>query len=188
MILILLVNLLTVCSGIIVLKPQNQDGLEAGFVLVQGAQIDAKNYQQFGLALQSKFPGRLWVAVTEFPLSMPQPLSLGQQISSAIENIKKAGCNISKEMPFFFAGHSLGGIMMYDYILSNQTRNSLPVKVAGVILEGSYVERKNREKIMNDPTVPNILTIGGELDGLNRITRMDLKLLIQKLEINLLHY
>jgi hypothetical protein len=44
--------------------------------------------------------------------------------------------------------------------------------VAGVILEGSYVERKNRDKIMNDPTVPNILTIGGELDGLNRITRM----------------
>ena len=38
--------------------------------------------------------------------------------------------------------------------------------MAGLILQGSYVDRKNRDKVMNDQSLPNILTIGGELDGL----------------------
>jgi hypothetical protein len=148
-----------------------ESGLEAGVILIQGALIDSANYKQFGLQLQSKFPGKLWVSMPQFPLSTPEPLLISQEINSAFNSLKQAGCNLNKNMPFFFVGHSLGGIILQDYILDANNRNSLPVKVAGIILEGSYVERKNRDKL-TDPNLPNILTIGGELDGVNRITRM----------------
>ena len=48
---------------------------------------------------------------------MPEPLQIDQQISKAIDNIRKNGCNKSKEMSFFFAGHSLGGNVLEDSIL-----------------------------------------------------------------------
>ncbi len=89
MILILLVSSLgAICSGTLILEPKNRNGLEAGFVFVQGAQIDTRNYKEFGVTLQTKFPGRLWVAITQFPLNNPEPLQIGEQISTAIENIK----------------------------------------------------------------------------------------------------
>ena len=173
MFLFLILNLIVICSSTYVLKPVKnvESGLEAGVILIQGALIDSVNYKQFGLQLQSKFPGKLWVSMPQFPLSTPEPLLISQEINSAFNSLKQAGCNLNKNMPFFFVGHSLGGIILQEYILDANNRNSLPVKVAGIILEGSYVERKNRDKL-TDPNLPNILTIGGELDGVNRITRM----------------
>jgi hypothetical protein len=143
--------------------------LEAGLILIQGDFISSVNYNQFSNQLQSKFPGKLWLAIPEFDQSSPKLDQMTNQLNLAFENLKQSGCNLN--MPFFFVGHSSGGIILQEYILDANNRNSLPVKVAGIILEGSYVERKNRDKL-TDPNLPNILTIGGELDGVNRITRM----------------
>ena len=44
----------------------------------------------------------------------------------------------------------------------------MPVKVAGLILESSYVTKENYAKINN----LRILTLGAELDGLTRITKL----------------
>ena len=154
------------------LNPFKLNGnLEAGLILIQGDFISSVNYNQFSNQLQSKFPGKLWLAIPEFDQSSPKLDQMTNQLNLAFENLKQAGCNLNKNMPFFFVGHSLGGIILQEYILDANNRNSLPVKVAGIILEGSYVERKNRDKL-TDPNLPNILTIGGELDGVNRITRM----------------
>ena len=68
MLFIILLSLISICSSNIVLKPTAKDGLEAGLIFVQGAQIDSANYQTFALQLQSKFPGKLWVSIPEFPL------------------------------------------------------------------------------------------------------------------------
>ena len=44
--------------------------------------------------------------------------------------------------------------------------------VKGLILEGGYIVRKNRNLIENATLIESVLSIGGELDGLNRISRM----------------
>jgi hypothetical protein len=171
----LLINLIVICSSQLVLKPNNGNDIsivnEAGLIIIQGAGIDSANYKQFATDLQSKFSGKLWVSVPQFILSTPQPLQISQKIYEGIDSLTKAGLNINKDMPFFFVGHSLGGIMLQDFILDQKNVDKLPVKVAGLILEGSYITRSNRDKLSN-ANIPNILTIGGELDGVNRITRM----------------
>ncbi len=113
----------------LVVSAQQNEGLEAGFILIQGAQIDSVNYKQFTTELQSKFPGKLWVGVAQFPLSTPEPLLISQQIDSALDSLKKSGCSLNKNMSFFFAGHSLGGIILQDYIFDPKNRQKLPVKV-----------------------------------------------------------
>ena len=142
----LLINLIVICYSQLVLKPNNGNDIsivnEAGVIIIQGAGIDSANYKQFATDLQSKFSGKLWVSVPQFILSTPQPLQISQKIYEGIDSLTKAGLNVNKDMPFFFVGHSLGGIMLQDFIL-DQNAN-----------------------------IPNILTIGGELDGVNRITRM----------------
>lgn len=58
--------------------------------------------------------------------------------------------NTQKKPPFFFVGHSLGGVIIQDYLYNESNLNKLPVKMAGLILEGSYVNRKNYE-LSKDP-------------------------------------
>jgi len=156
---------------VIVKPPANKNGQDVGLIIVQGAMIDGKNYNQFSKTLQEKFQGRLWVAITEFLLSTPEPLLIKSEINNAFDKLRKEGLTINKETPFFFAGHSLGGVMLQDYILENKTYQALPSKFSGLILEGSYITRKHYD-IFKQPLVAPILTLGGELDGLNRITRM----------------
>lgn len=69
--------------------------------------------------------------------------------------------------PQFFAGHSLGGAMLHPWAADNAER------VAGQILMGSFITRAFKEnyKFAYPSTVPT-LTIGGELDGLARVTRL----------------
>ena len=56
-------------------------------------------------------------------------------------------------------------------MLKNKRYQALPVLTAGLILEGSFVTRSNRENIDQFQNLP-ILTLGAELDGLSRITRL----------------
>ena len=62
----------------------------------------------------------------------------------------------------FFAGHSIGGMMLQDYLNDNKQAG------IGQILLGSFLFRKYRNVTYSVPT----LTIGGELDGLCRVTRI----------------
>ena len=170
---IFLLSLLGFCSSTIVLQPADpsRDGIDAGAIFIQGAEISAKNYVSFCKQLQQKFNGKLWVAVAEFPLSTPEPLLIGKLIDEAYTSLEKAGLKLSSSTPFFFIGHSLGGIMLQDNIFKSIYTKSFPFKVAGLILEGSYVERKHYDKMSNSLTPP-ILALGGALDGVNRISRM----------------
>ena len=163
---------ISLCSGVIILPPNsNQNGQDVGIIFLQGAQIEAKNYMKIHQELQNKFSGKLWIALPEFLLSTPQPLEINSKISEAFDHLKTAGLSLTKDTPFFFVGHSLGGIMIQDYLFNENNQNNLPVKFAGLILEGSYVARKHLEQAKQS-NIPSILTIGGDLDGLNRITRM----------------
>ena len=184
MLFLILLSLLSVSTSTLIVKPppQDKDGLEAGLILIQGAQISAQYYNKYAQQLQSKFPGKLWIAIPDFPLSVPEPLQISQEIQASFDSLTKSGCKLNKNMPFFLGGHSLGGIIVQDYILNNDTINKLPVKFSGLILEGAYVERKNRDNSIKLDS--NILTLGGELDGLNRITRMTESFYFNKKENN----
>ena len=144
---IILFNLIILSSksSISLNSSEINGNLEAGLILIQGDFISSVNYNQFSNQLKSKFPGKLWLAIPDFNSSVPKLDQMKNQLNLAFENLKQSGCNLN--MPFFFVGHSSGGIILQDYMLNETNRNSLPVKVAGIILEAAYVKRSNRNKL-----------------------------------------
>ena len=143
----------------VLLKPTKQGREEVALIYIQGAQIRPDQYVPLAKAIQAASEYTLWVGIPEFWLDMPQPLDLSGGINRIMKNMTDAGMNATK---FFFAGHSLGGAMLQDYIFANKQRAS------GQILMGSFLERKYRKKTYPVAT----LTVAGELDGLCRITRI----------------
>lgn len=170
----LVLNVVALCQGTIVLPPVNQTtgAKEVGLIFIQGAQISAKNYVKTFQALQQKFNGNLWIALAEFPFDVPQPLTFGMEVNNCFSELKKAGFQYNKDTPFFFAGHSLGSVFLQDFILNKSNTDSMLCSVKGLILEGGYIVRKNRNLVENSTLVESVLTISGELDGVNRISRM----------------
>lgn len=163
-----LINTFFIIEGNIVIPPSKTSGTEIGLIFVQGAEIPAQNYQKFAIQLQSKFNGKLWIVLTEFPFNTPEPLLVNSVMSSAYDALRKSGFQFDQKTPFFFGAHSLGGIIIQDYLLNNLAQ--LPFQFSGLVLEGSFITRSNLNKI--PPSFPAILTLGGELDGLARLTRM----------------
>lgn len=161
--------LVNIASCNIVFKPSNTQGFQAAYVFIQGAEIPAINYKQYVLDLQAKFNGSLWVALAEFPLNTPEPLLVNEIMNNIYAQFKQQGFNFDSSTPFFFAGHSLGGIIAQDYLFSHLSK--LNLNVTGLILQGAFIQRPNLEK-STDPKYPPILTLGGELDGLARVFRM----------------
>ena len=162
------INYFVLISCNIIIPPTKPSGPDIGFIFVQGAEISAKNYQKFAIQLQNKFDGRLWIALTEFPLNTPEPVLVNSVMSAAYDGMKKNGFDFGQNSSFFFAAHSLGGIIIQDYLIKNFEK--LPFHLAGLILEGCFITRSNLNKIPQK--FPAILTLGGELDGLARVTRM----------------
>jgi len=160
-------------SSTIVLKPTSlptSTVQDVAVIFVPGASIESKFYTKFFQTLQKKYPG-LWIAMTEYVFSTPNPIQIDNEFNKAFDQLKESGLNYTKETPFFFIGHSLGGVFLQDYVFGKVSQNTMPVMVAGMVLEGSYIVRKNYNLAKN-ATVPALLTISGELDGLNRISRM----------------
>lgn len=72
----------------------------------------------------------------------------------------------------FYGGHSLGGAMMPDYVAKSAADTA-----DGMVLMGSFLGRiyKTGSTLEGRPQVEYpvpTLTIGGELDGLCRVTRI----------------
>merc|ERR1740139_1626736 len=72
---------------------------------------------------------------------------------------------MNQKSKIFLMGHSLGGEAALSYYMANPTSDKLNIQ--GLIMVGSIPERTNREQTRD----LNILIIGGELDGLSRLTR-----------------
>lgn len=153
----------------IVLKPIRSVGQEAALVFVQGASIPAKHYTKYAAQLQDKFNGSLWVVLTEFIANTPEPLQIDSVMKSAFDELQRSGFTLGSTSNIFFAGHSLGGIMIEDYVLTNL--KNFPFSVKGLILEGSFVSR-SKVQVFNNTQDLFVLTLGAELDGLARVTRI----------------
>ena len=143
----------------VVLKPMNTTQSEIAMVFIQGADIAPEQYVPLAQAIQTSSQYSLWVGIPKFSLGTPNPLDIADCISRILDSMRAAGMNTKK---VFFAGHSLGGAVLQDYLFDSRETGFAQV------LMGSFLERKYRN--ISYPVAT--LTIGGELDGLCRVTRI----------------
>ena len=143
----------------VIYKPLKEGQEEVALILMQGAQVTPTQYAPLMKQIQSTSEYSLWIGMPQYPLDTVEPLVIESGIQRVIKGMKSQGMNTSL---LFLAGHSLGGAMLQDYVHSN------PTGIKGQILMGSYLERKYKNQTYPTPT----LTIGGELDGLSRVTRV----------------
>lgn len=151
----------------IIIPPPSPSTTYSILIMIQGASLTPSSYQPLLEKIQQNTKLSLWVGVSDFLLDTPNPLTISSQISDIIDQIKETAGGSPQKI--FYAGHSLGGV-----VLSNHLKDQL---VDGVILLGSFLTRSFRS--ISDPdgfSILNfksrVLTIGAELDGLSRITRM----------------
>lgn len=148
-------------SGDLVLKPTKQASEQIGLVLIQGAQIDPDKYLPLLKQVQNASKYEVWVGAPAFLANMPEPLEMDSAVTRTIEAMVNMG--MPRTCKIFFAAHSLGGTILQAYLYTNSSL------AAGQILLGSFLQSKYR----NGTTFPvPTMTIGGELDGLSRATRI----------------
>lgn len=161
--------LLPIFNCNIILKPLAERDFQVGFIFLQAANVPANNYTYFANAIQSKFNGSLWVALVDFPYYIPEPLIVDSIMDTVYSDLRSAGFKFAKNTPFFLGGQALGGSIIQNYML--ETGKIFPFNFAGLILNGNFIQRVNIDQVKNS-NFPLVLTIGGELDGLCRITRI----------------
>jgi len=106
---------------------------------------------------------KVWVGLPGFTLDMPSPLQIGSSVNNALKMLYSAG--MPSTTPVFFAGHSLGSIIVQDWLNDGNYPTA-----KGLIVSGGYIQRKYLWPSTNF-SVPT-LTAGGELDGQCRVTRL----------------
>ena len=147
-------------AGDVLIKPSKTGPIDIGVVMIQGAQIPAERYTPLANAIQSASKYSIWVGIPDFSLSTPEPLVIGSGISRTVKAMHDSGMDSNAKL--FFTGHSLGGVILQDYL------NNTPSGAIGQVLMGSFLQRKYQNTTFAIPT----MTIGGELDGLCHVTRI----------------
>ena len=149
----------TVLGKDIILKPTIHGKFEVCLVFIQGAEITPEQYIPLAQNIQNTSNYSLWIGIPDFTFNFPEPIEISGEVERILKSLKSAGMNTTDVV---FAAHSLGGVMLQDYLFDN------PKMGFAQVLMGSYLLRKYRNQSYPIPT----LTIGAELDGLCRITRI----------------
>ena len=155
----------------IVLPATKNTTLNIGLIYFPGTRIAPISYVNTLLKLQDQMPASLWIAIPEYINDFPSQSQIGDLVSQSLSAFQMAGFNYTKLTPIFFAAHSLSGHVIQDYLLVNTTIPSLPFNFTGLINYGGFITRYNRISI-NQTNFPPVLTLGGELDGFCRLTRI----------------
>ena len=143
----------------VILKPLKQGVEEVALILIQGSLIKPEQYTPLALSVQNASNYSLWVGIPEFDGDMVVPIDPSGGISRILNAMRNSGMTTTT---VFFSGHSLGGAVIQDYV-NNEAKNA-----SGLMLLGSFLKRWYRNVTYPVPT----MTIGGELDGLVRVTRV----------------
>ena len=165
-ILLLILALSTFSCTKVVLAPPTISSNTVALLFIQGASLTPDQYVPLLTQLQKLSSSSIWVGVSDFTLNMPDPLTINSMLSDLLDEMKGKGMpNPTKTI---YAGHSLGGIILQSHLKD--------IQVDGVILLGSFMNRSVRS-INADGTskigfLSRTLTIGNELDGQCRITRI----------------
>jgi len=161
-------------DNLLILKPPAGKGGEpAAWLVLPGAQIDKDAYRPLAEAVQRETSLSLWVGVLgTYFTPTPVPPELGPRIDAVLHEMKDQGLDLDK-VRLFYGGHSLGSVFIQDH-LEQHHGSAGPlggkVQVLGQVLMGGYIQRKYEYPSWNYSVTT--LTIGGELDGLARPTRL----------------
>lgn len=160
--LFLMVSVLAADLDVLMTPIEAKKGSEACLIFIDGAEISPQQYIPLLKQIQLQSSLKLWVGAPHFPLNTPNPLKLDEGINRVLTTLQSSGMNTTT---IFIAGHSMGGAVVQTWTNENADL------ITGQILMGSFLTRvwKNKEYKFHY-SVPT-LTIGGELDGLARVTR-----------------
>jgi hypothetical protein len=160
-------------NALIVKPPVGKTGTPAAWIMLPGAQIDKDTYQQLAVAVQKEAPMPLWVAVLGTYLTpTPIPPEVGPRIDHVLNTMKDQGLDLNS-VKLFYGGHSLGSVFIQDHLKSYHGPTGPmggKIEVLGQVLMGGFLQRKYNWPTKIYPVTT--LTIGGELDGLARCTRL----------------
>ena len=142
-----------------------KDAAAALFVFAPGADRAASEYQSVLQAIQEQSGLNLAVASLKFTASFPNPIEFSGRVQSAIDYAKtQNGFENLTSSQVYLGGHSLGGIFARDIVASKN--------FGGLVLFASYLNADEKNKINLANVSFPVLTLGGERDGLTRITRI----------------
>lgn len=161
-------------DDVILAPPEGKTGEPSVLLFAQGASIKTSQYTSLMQQIQNAAPFPLYVGIPQcLEDNCAIPLTLSDGMKRARVAIEKAGLKVAKKT--FYAGHSLGGAMLPDYIKGLEKDK---LKADGLVLMGSFLTREYKTGKTADgrpqvefPWAPT-LTVGGELDGLCRLPRI----------------
>jgi hypothetical protein len=174
-----LVHFALLCAGalsdkVTLLPPvDGKSGDPAAWIVLPGAFIDDSTYKPMAEAVQQACSMPLWVAVLGTSLTpSPIPGEIGPRIDYVLNTMKDQGLDLDK-VKLFYGGHSLGSVFIQDHL--QQYHGSTgpmggSIEVLGQVLMGGFIQRKYAYPDFSYPV--STLTVGGELDGLARPTRL----------------
>lgn len=150
----------SLCKDVI-LEPVKRAGPETALVIIQEFQISPKQYIPLATAIQNASNLTLWVGIPDFSFDFPAPFEVATGITRIVTAMREAGL---ESQSIAFAGHSIGGVSLQTYLHDNSTMGFAQ------ILLGNFLQRKYRTRPYQ-VKVPT-MTVGGELDGVCRVTRI----------------
>jgi len=164
----------------VVLPPTNNDtksGTPTGLIYLIGADILPTQYVQLCQTIQSKFSQPLYVGIPAFA---PSPDASLQEFVELLPDLLKQmeSKGLPKNSPIFMAGHSLGGAVLQDFSGTygdNYTSIYPDWIYKGQMLNAAFITHKwrnNDTQLISENYTTPTLTLGGELDGNLRISRM----------------
>lgn len=160
-------------ESVILKPPAGKSGAPAVWILLPGAEIGMETYMPLAEAVQQEISMPLWVAVlgTYFTPS-PIPPEIGPRIDAVLNTMGAQGLDLDG-VKLFYGGHSLGSVFIQDHLYKYHGGTgplSGKVEVLGQVLMGGFIQRKYLYPNWTYPV--STLTVGGELDGLARPTRI----------------
>jgi hypothetical protein len=168
--------LIVICAGVvawddvILPPPMDKAGPVSVVYFAQGADITTDQYTLIMTELQNTVDFPLWVGIPQCPFNVAAiPGGLKKGIDRVSTSMQEMGMRAELH---FYAGHSLGGAMMPDYV-----HDEVPDTATGMFLFGAFLTRKFKTSQTPEGRpqvefpVPS-LTVGGELDGLARLSRV----------------
>jgi hypothetical protein len=134
------------------------------------------------LDVSDPFPGvqgaleRVWRELTGGSSKLPHfSRAAAANFSTFSQASMSAMTRMPADAPLVLAGHSLGGAMLQEAvpaIVAKDSNSPLATLTRFQVLMGSFLTRNVRDSYYKDVHGVPTLTLGGELDGLCRVTRM----------------